>query len=84
MRLCLEDATLAAWNAKPTPSDISDAEWALVAPYLTLMTSDAPQREQSVREVFHGLRWMVRAGAAWRLMPHGLPPRRSYRPCCTR
>lgn len=59
---------------KPYPSDVSDAEWALVAPYLTLMTEDAPQRAHSLREVFNGLRWIVRAGAAWRLMPHDLPP----------
>ena len=56
------------------PSDVSEEEWALVAPYLTLMTEDAPQREHSLREVFHGLRWIVRAGAAWRVMPHALPP----------
>jgi transposase len=59
---------------KPYPSDVSDAEWAFVAPYLTLMTEDAPQRTHSLREVLNGLRWMVRAGAAWRLMPHDLPP----------
>jgi transposase len=59
---------------KAYPSDISDDEWALVAPYLTLITEDAPQREHSLREVFNGLRWIVRAGAAWRLMPHDLPP----------
>jgi transposase len=56
------------------PSDVSDEEWALVAPYVTLMTPDAPQREHSLREVCNGLRWIVRAGAAWRLMPHDLPP----------
>jgi transposase len=59
---------------KPYPSDVSDDAWALVAPYLTLMTAEAPQREHSLREVFNGLRWMVRAGAAWRMMPHDLPP----------
>ena len=59
---------------KPYPSDVSDEEWALVAPYLTLMTEDAPQREYPLREVFNGLRWMARAGASWRLMPHDLPP----------
>jgi transposase len=59
---------------KAYPSDVSDDEWALVAPYLTLMTADAPQREHSMREVFNGLRWIVRAGAAWRMMPHDLPP----------
>jgi len=49
---------------KPYPSDVSDDEWALVAPYLTLIMEEAPQREHSLREVFNGLRWIVRAGAA--------------------
>jgi transposase len=53
---------------------VSDEEWALVAPYLTLMTEAAPQRTHSLREVFNGLRWLVRAGATWRMMPHDLPP----------
>lgn len=55
-------------------SDVSEAEWALVAPYLTLMTQDAPQRDYPLREVFNGLRWMVRGGSSWRMMPHDLPP----------
>ena len=37
---------------KAYPSDVSDDEWAFVAPYLTLMREDAPQREYSLREVF--------------------------------
>ncbi|MCA1628734.1 MAG: IS5 family transposase [Acidobacteria bacterium] len=61
-------------SRKPYPSDVSDDEWAFVAPYLTLMTEDAPQREHSLREVFNGLRWIVRAGATWRMMPNDLPP----------
>jgi len=60
---------------KGYPSDVSDDEWAFVAPYLTLMREDAPQREHDLREVFNGLRWIVRAGAAWRMMPNDLPPR---------
>jgi transposase len=59
---------------KAYPSDVSDEEWALVAPYLTLMTEDAPQREYPLREVFNGLRWIVRTGAQWRWLPHDLPP----------
>jgi transposase len=58
----------------PYPSDVSDDEWSFVAPYLTLMTEDAPQREHDLREVFNGLRWIVRTGAQWRMMPHDLPP----------
>lgn len=59
---------------KPYPSDVSDEEWALVAPYLSLMTEDAPQRNYSLREVFNGVRWIARAGAPWRMMAHDLPP----------
>jgi transposase len=59
---------------KAYPSDVSDDEWAFVAPYLMLMREDAPQREHELREVFNGLRWLVRAGAPWRLMPNDLPP----------
>lgn len=59
---------------KAYPSDVSDDEWAFVAPYLTLMTEDAPQREHSLREVFNGLRWLARTGAQWRMMPNDLPP----------
>src|SRR5256885_7272656 len=59
---------------KPYPSDVSDDEWSFVAPYLTLMTEEAPQREHDLREVFNGLRWIVRSGAQWRMIPHDLPP----------
>lgn len=41
---------------------------------MTLMREDAPQREYDLREVFNALRWMVRAGAPWRMMPNHFPP----------
>ena len=59
---------------KPYPSDVTDEEWAFAAPYLTLMREDAPQRGHPLREVFNGLRYAVRAGEAWRMMPNDLPP----------
>jgi len=59
---------------KPYPTDVSDEEWAFVAPYLTLMTEAAPQRRHDLREVFNALRWIVRAGAPWRYLPGDLPP----------
>jgi transposase len=59
---------------KPYPSDVSDDEWAFVAPYLTLMTEDAPQRHHDLRELFNGLRYVVKTGAPWRWMPNDLPP----------
>ena len=75
---------------QPYPSDVSDEERAFVAPSLTFMTEDTSQRfdrlsaprDYSLREVFNGLRWIVRAsagsarrtGAPWRMMPNDLPP----------
>jgi transposase len=55
-------------------SDGSDEEWAFCAPYLTLMKEDAPQRDHSSRELFNAVRYMVRAGCPWRMIPNDLPP----------
>src|ERR1700712_3297096 len=73
------------------PSDVSDEEWALVAPYLALLrensgqphpagpvrdllSADLSQRDHDLREVFNGLRFIVKTGAPWRFLPHDLPP----------
>jgi transposase len=61
-------------SRKAYPSDVSNEEWEFTAPYLCLMREDAPQREYPLREVFNGLRWLVRAGSPWRLLPNDLPP----------
>src|SRR6478672_4112228 len=61
-------------NRKSYPSDVSDAEWGFVAPYLTLMTLDAPQREHDLREVSDALRWLAHCGAPWRYLPGDFPP----------
>lgn len=61
-------------SVKPYPSDVSDEEWSFVAPYLTLCRLDSAQREHELREVFNALRWLVRSGAHWRMMPHEFPP----------
>jgi transposase len=58
---------------KPYPSDVCDEERTFVAPYLALLREDAPQRGHDLREVFNGLRWVVRTGSPWRYMPHDLP-----------
>jgi transposase len=61
-------------SRKPYSTDVSDEEWAFVAPYLTLMTEDAPQRKYPLREVFNGLRYVIRGGISWRIIPNDLPP----------
>ena len=59
---------------KPYPTDVSDEEWSFVAPYLALLPPDSGQRRHDLREVFDALRWIVRAGAPWRMMPNNFPP----------
>ena len=59
---------------KSYPSDVSDAEWEFLIPYLTLMREDAPQREYALRELFNAMRYVVRTGCQWRFLPHDLPP----------
>ncbi len=56
------------------PTDVSDEEWEFCVSYLTLMKEEAPQRDYPLRAVFNALRWMVRAGCPWRLLPHDQPP----------
>lgn len=61
-------------NYKPYPSDVSDEEWSFVVPYLTLNRLDGENRKHDLRAVFNALRWLVRSGAHWRMMPHEFPP----------
>lgn len=69
-----QNAQNAPEEPKAYPTDVSDEEWAFVEPYLVLINPDAPQRRHPLREVFNALRYLVRAGCAWRLLPHDLPP----------
>ena len=61
-------------SRKAYPTDVSDEEWEFVAPYLTLLKEDAAQRIYPLRELFDAVRWMVKAGCPWRLLPNDLPP----------
>ena len=55
-------------------SDVSDEEWAFVVSYLTLLREDVPQRVHALRDVFDAVRWMVKAGCPWRMLPGDFPP----------
>lgn len=59
---------------KSYPSDVTDAEWEFLVPYLTLMREDAPQRDHSLRELFNAVRYVVKTGCQWRFLPHDFPP----------
>jgi transposase len=58
---------------KPYPTDVSDEEWSIAAPYLVSMNESAPQRGYELCEMFNALRWMARAGAACRMLPTNFP-----------
>lgn len=61
-------------SRKAYPTDVSDEEWQFVVPYLTLLREDAAQRMYPLRELFDAVRYMVKAGCPWRLLPNDLPP----------
>jgi len=58
---------------KAYPSDITVEEWEFVPPYVTLMSEDAPHREYDLRDLFNGLRWMIRIGVELRMIPNDFP-----------
>ncbi|RZJ57808.1 MAG: IS5 family transposase [Hymenobacter sp.] len=51
------------------PSDVSEEEWAFVAPYLALLREDAPQRDYPLRDLFNALRYLAHTGCPWRDLP---------------
>ena len=55
-------------------TDVSDEEWAFVLPYLLLSREDNKSRVYALREVFNAVRYVVKGGNQWRLMPNDLPP----------
>jgi transposase len=59
---------------QPYPSDVSDAEWQFVVPYLCLLPEEAGQRAYNLRDVFDAARWLVRSGSPWRYLPKDFPP----------
>jgi putative transposase len=54
-------------------TDLTDAAWALLAPLLPPERPGGRHREHDRREVIHGIRYVLRTGAAWRHIPHDLP-----------
>src|SRR3954471_21131496 len=59
---------------EPYPSDVSDAEWHFVVPYLCLLPEDAGQRVHNLRDILDAARWLVRSGSPWRDLPKDFPP----------
>ena len=62
---------------KAYPSDLTDAQWAVLEPLLAEQASAGPGRPAQVplREVVNALLYIKQTGCPWRYLPHDLPPR---------
>jgi transposase len=57
------------------PSDLTDAEWALVAPFIPPAKRGGRRRTVDVREVLNGIFYVLATGCQWRALPKDLPPK---------
>ncbi len=56
------------------PSDVSDAEWAVLEPFVTPATRRGRPRFHPLRRILNAIFYLVRSGCAWRLLPREFPP----------
>lgn len=56
------------------PTDLNDTEWSKIAPYFSQPAATGRPRQHGWREILNAIFYIVRSGAAWRLLPHDLPP----------
>jgi transposase len=57
------------------PSDLTDEEWAFIAPVIPPAKRGGGKRTVSVRDVVNGLMYVLSTGCQWRAIPKDLPPR---------
>lgn len=57
------------------PSDVTDEEWALIAPLIPPPKSGGNKRTRDMRDVVNGLMYVLSTGCQWRAIPKDLPPR---------
>jgi putative transposase len=56
------------------PTDISDQEWIIVEPLLPCRARTGRPRKVELRQVINALRYLVRSGCEWRMLPNDFPP----------
>jgi transposase len=67
-------------NRRAYPTDLTDEQWVLVEPYVRTSGYGRPPLH-SKRELLNAIFYQARAGSAWHLLPHDLPPWRTvYKP----
>jgi len=58
-----------AKKTKRYPSDLTDEEWARMAPLMPTPGRTGRPREVEFREVINAVRYLVRSGCGWRMLP---------------
>ena len=56
------------------PTDLTDDEWRALEPLIPAAKPGGRPRSADPREIMNAIRYALRAGCAWRLLPHDLPP----------
>jgi putative transposase len=64
-------------NRRTYSSDLTDAEWALLEPFIPSAKPGGRPRTTDIREVLNAIFYILRGGCAWRLLPHEFPPRQT-------
>jgi putative transposase len=59
---------------KTYPTDLSDAEWTCLQPYLPTPTAGRRPRTHSLCDVLDAIFYVLKSGCHWRLLPHDFPP----------
>jgi transposase len=54
-------------------SDLTDEEWRILEPLLPPGKPGGQRRKYRMRDVMDAMQYVLRAGCAWRLVPHDLP-----------
>ena len=57
------------------PSDLTDAEWALVEPMIPPARHGGRPRDVNVREVLNAIFYVLSTGCQWKALPKDLPPK---------
>lgn len=59
------------------PTDLTDEQWAILAPMIPAPRKNVRPRQADMREVLNAILYLLRTGCPWRHMPHDLPPYRT-------
>lgn len=59
---------------KPYSTDLTDAQWKRIEPHVPAPKPGGRPRLHTIREILNAIFYILRAGCAWRLLPHDLPP----------